>query len=510
MTAKLKTPLYQPPPAFDALWMPLIGRLLRWRWGRLTLQTPLLLIALLLIYDGFSGSPMASRNLATITPWVHFRGLAVLALLLVGNLFCMGCPFTIPRTLAKRLSIRGRRFPRVLRNKWIAIGTLFALFFFYEWLDMWASPALTAWVITAYFAASFVLEAAFTESAFCKYVCPLGSFNFTYSAVSPLQIQVKNSAICAACVGKECVNGSYSPQPVTLIDEIGIQGEPIKTHEHNSRGTPGCGTLLFAPQIQSNMDCTMCLDCARACPHDNIGLFGRGFGAELSRPKVWQNRYDISFLVIGLAWLGLVNAFGMVPPVYDLMQSLAAAFGLTALGLSDKLIEGVALLLIFMVGAGVIPLATTFAAAGLARMLTHTQKRDKLRVALASFAPIFVPIGLGFWIAHYGYHFLTGLWTIVPVFQEFLLNHRIGILGEPNWTLGGTPNLELIGALQAVAVVIGYAASLWLTQKIALRLYRRQMLAGFVVWALLLTVMLLAGLWLFSQPMEMRGVVIFD
>ena len=40
---------------------------------------------------------------------------------------------------------------------------------------------LAAWLIVAYFVASFLLEALFTESAFCKYVCPLGTFNFVYS-----------------------------------------------------------------------------------------------------------------------------------------------------------------------------------------------------------------------------------------------------------------------------------------------------------------------------------------
>ena len=132
--------LFRPKTAFDVLRLPLIGGLLRRRYGRLMMQIPLLLVALLLIYDGFTGSPRAGENLATIAPWVHYRGLVVIALLLVGNLFCMGCPFTLPRTLAKRLSLRGRRFPRLLRNKWIAIAGLFLLFFLYEWLDLWSSP----------------------------------------------------------------------------------------------------------------------------------------------------------------------------------------------------------------------------------------------------------------------------------------------------------------------------------------------------------------------------------
>jgi polyferredoxin len=504
------TQVYTPPTAFDALRLPLLRRLLIRKNGRLVLQIPLLILALLLIYDGFTGPQIAPQNLATIAPWVHYRGLVVVALLLVGNLFCMGCPFTLPRTLAKRLSLRGGRWPRQLRNKWIAIGGLFVLFFLYEWLDMWASPALTAWVIVAYFVASFVLEALFTESPFCKYVCPLGSFNFVYSTVSPLQIRARNTDVCKTCVGKECINGSYSPQPVVLIDQIGVNGEPVRTHTHDKNGTLGCGTLLFAPQIESNLDCVFCLDCARACPHDNVGLMSRPIGAELTRPDAWPKRYDLAFLVIGLAFMGLINAFGMVPPVYDLMQGIADTLGLMAMGWSDVAIEGVVLGLIFVSGGLVLPIGLSLLAASLTRTLTNTAKRDSLRTALASFAPAFVPIGLGFWAAHYGFHFLTGIFSIVPAFQNFLIDHGIRLLGEPNWTLAGITDLSVIGLLQMVSLLAGFGGSLVVAQRISFRLYKRNAMAGLLPWALLLLLMMLVGYWLFSLPMEMRGTVLFD
>ena len=108
------------------------------------------LLALALVIDGFVGPQSAARNLATVTPWVYLRGFVVLSLLLAGNIVCMGCPFTLPRSLAKRLSLSGRRFPARLRSKWLSIGGLFALFFFYEYLDLWASPWLSAWLIVAY------------------------------------------------------------------------------------------------------------------------------------------------------------------------------------------------------------------------------------------------------------------------------------------------------------------------------------------------------------------------
>jgi polyferredoxin len=504
------TPLHRPQTAFDALRLPLLGRALRWRWGRLIFQVPLLLIALLLIYDGFTGPDLAARNLATIAPWVHYRGLVIVALLLAGNLFCMGCPFMLPRTLAKRLSLRGRRFPRRLRNKWIAIAGLLLIFFLYEWLDLWASPVLTAWVIIAYFAASFVLEAVFSESAFCKYVCPLGTFNFVYSTVSPLQIGAKDHDVCHTCVGKECINGSYRETPVILIDQIGVDGQPEKTHVNGPQGTLGCGTLLFVPQMQSNMDCVLCLDCARACPHDNVGLLARKPGAELLHTSVWPQRYDLSFLVICLAFMGLVNAFGMVQPVYNLMESLAHGLGLSAVGLSDQAVEGLTLLLIFVVGSILLPIGLSLLAAQLARALTHTGKRDSLRTSLASFAPAFVPIGLGFWAAHYGYHFLTGVFGIIPAFQNFLLDHGIMLLGQPNWALSGITNLSLIGLIQALALLGGFTGSLIVAQRIAFRLYRRDGMLGFLPWALLLALMMLAGMWLFSLPMEMRGTILFD
>ncbi|NWG18407.1 MAG: FesM [Chloroflexi bacterium] len=478
--------LYRPPGLLDVLRLPLIGRLLCWRWGRLALQVPLLAAAVLLVIDGFTGPQLAARNLATVAPWVHFRGFAVLVLLLAGNLFCMACPFTLPRTLAKRLSLGGRRFPRRLRNKWIAIASLFLLFVTYEALDLWASPALTAWLIVAYFVASFVLEVVFTESAFCKYICPLGTFNFVYSTLSPTQIGVYDPDVCRACAGKECINGSYSPTPLVRLDDIPGGQREVR---HGPQGTPGCGTLLFAPQIESNLDCTMCLDCVRACPHDNVGLFVRQPGRELLHPPAWPKRWDVSLLVMMLAALGLVNAFGMVPPVYELQRALIKTFGIQ----SEWLLIG----LIFGVGGLLLPTVLALLAGVLSRALTR--KKLSLRHTVAAFTPAFVPLGFGVWFAHYGFHFLIAPLTIIPVIQEFL--------GQPgDWAaFSGAADSILIGLVQVAALVLGFLWSLALANRTAMRLYRRDAVPGLLPWALLLLALAFAAGYVFSLPMEMRG-----
>jgi Fe-S-cluster-containing hydrogenase component 2 len=386
---------------------------------------------------------------------------------------------------------------------------LLVLFFLYEWLDIWASPALTVWLIVAYFVASFVLEASFGESPFCKYVCPLGTFNFVYSTVSPTQITSKNLDICRQCVGKECVNGSYSPTPVIRLDEIKGGDAQIV---HNAQGTAGCGTQLFVPQIQSNLDCMMCLDCVRACPHDNVALMVRAPWRELLNPDAWQKRWDIAFMVVSLTFFAVVNAFGMIPPVYDLMQTMATTLGLVQAGWSNEAIEAVELVIIFVTGGLLLPGVALVGGAWLSRLLARSQQKHSLRHVATGFAPAFVPLGLGVWFGHYGFHFLVGALSIIPVFQTFLIDHSIYLLGtSPNWDLARLiPDNSLIALIQVVALIGGFFGSLFVAQRIALRLYRRDAPLGLLPWALVLLALMLATIAIFSQPMEMRGTILFS
>lgn len=464
--------LYRPPPR-DLLRVPLLGRLLRSRHGRLLGQIPLLLVALLLIYDGFTGSPIAPQNLATVSVWVHYRGLVMLALLFVGNLFCMSCPFTIPRTVALRLSRGGRRWPRALRNKWLAVAAFVGFLLLYEWLDLWAGPALTAWVIIGYFAASFLLEALFAESPFCKYVCPLGTFNFVASTVSPTQITVRDHDVCRTCPGKECVNGA----PDVL----------------------GCGTELFPPTLRSNLDCVLCLDCARACPYDNVALAVRVPGRELLE-SAWPRRWDLSFLVLVFAFAGLSNAFGMVPPFYDWQLWLSAALGITN--------ELVLLLITFGLLNLALPAALGLGAASLSRALSG--RAEALRITFSRFVPAFAPLGVAVWLAHYGFHFATGALAIVPVTQMFLNDHGLGWLGtEPNWQLGPLLPGGWVLPLQTIIVLAGFAGSLMVGNRIGRRDFDAPAPAvrAFLPWLVMLAGLAAAALGTFNLPMEMRGTI---
>jgi polyferredoxin len=435
-------------------------------------QLVLLAVAALVIYDGFTGPQLAPANSATVLVWIHYRGLVILGLLLVGNLFCSACPFTLPRTLARRFSLAGRRWPRRLRNKWVSLAGLLVFFWIYESLDLWASPWLTAWLALAYFVGSFLLEALFAESPFCKYVCPLGAFNFVQSTMSPLQITARSPALCLDCQGKECVRGSAR--------------------------VPGCGTELYVPMIQSNMDCTLCLDCARACPYDNVALQLRSPLYEATSTR-WPVRWDLSMLVFALTFMALANAFGMVPPIYAVQDWMAGSLGVTGPALQLLLIQGTLTL--------VLPGVLLWAAAWASQRAAGGSSGTTRQAMAARYAPTFIPLGLGFWIAHYGFHLAIGGLTILPVLQALLQDHGLALFGgRPAWGMGALLPAEVIFPLQVLAVMLGFCAALYSQARQALRhapprLALRQLLP----WALVAFLLTLAALQLFNLPMEMRG-----
>ena len=166
----------------DLLTWPLLGRFLKWRHSRLAMQIVLFLIAGLMLFDGLLGPQLAPKNLATTGTWLEYRGLVVLALLVAGNLFCMACPFMLPRRFGRYVRERflggGRQVPRALRNKWLAVALVVVFFYVYEQFSLWASPWLTAWVAIGYFLTAFVVDTWFQGRGFLQVCMPAGSVQF--------------------------------------------------------------------------------------------------------------------------------------------------------------------------------------------------------------------------------------------------------------------------------------------------------------------------------------------
>jgi ferredoxin len=467
----------------DLLRTPGIGPFLRWRHARTSLQLVFLLLAVIVVLHGLFGPDLASTNLATLLTWVHYRGLLVIALLAAANIFCAGCPFIRVRDWGRLLHAPARLWPAWLRGKWIALMLFVAVLFSYELFDLWALPAATAWLVLGYFAAALVVDLLFKGASFCKHLCPVGQFNFLASTASPLEVQVRDRGTCDSCRTADCVAGRRAApaSPVVL--------------------QRGCELGLFLPAKVGNLDCTFCLDCVQACPHDNVGLVNRVPAFELvdrsRRSAIGRivDRTDIVALVILFVFGAMLNALAMTAPAYAAMEGLSAALG----GAS----HGVVLGLLFLGGLVMLPAALLGGAALGTRSLSGATLSIGSIVRRLVYG--LVPFGFGMWLAHYSFHLLTGVLVVVPVTQSAAIEvFGSAVLGEPFWRWTGM-RAGAVFPIQVGLVLLGSLGSIAVTQSIAQRDFDARAGRAALPWFVVLAALTAVAIWVLFQPMEMRG-----
>jgi hypothetical protein len=152
-----------------------------------------------------------------------------------------------------------------------------------------------------------------------------------------------------------------------------------------------------------------------------------------------------------------------------------------------------------------LPLALVSYAAWLSRRLAGGDR--PLRALISSYSLALVPLGFAMWLAHYGFHFFTGALTIVPLTQSFLGDLGVSGLGEPRWKLAELLPVAWVDWYELLALEAGLLGSLWAAHRISRTLYRSRRLArrAAVPWFVLSIVLFGLGVWLMTQPMEMRG-----
>ena len=465
----------------DLLSLPLVGRLLRWPHLRRAAQLMTFLLALLVVIDGLLGPQMAPMNLAGVLPWTHWRGLTVLALLVAGNVFCFACPFNFARELGRRILPARWSWPRRLRSKWIAIALLLLFFWAYEAFSLWESPSYTAMLVIGYFATAIIVDGLFKGASFCKYVCPIGQYQFVQSLISPLEVGVRNLAVCGTCQTHDCLRGNDERR--------------------------GCELQLFQPRKASNMDCTFCLDCVHACPHENVSLLASLPGTQLvkiQRSKKRRDnlfrRFDISVLLFVLVFAAFVNAGGMLLPVQAWEQSLQTSFRLGSM----QLILGV----LYALSMVAIPALLVTCCVWLSRVFGRT--RAKWRETVSTFAPAFVPLGFSMWLIHFSYHLLSSGQTALPVIQRSAMDMGITVFGAPDWSLSSAmPSFDWLPSVELLLLDLGLLFTLYIGWRIAsrFRLNFVQTLRLNAPWAALAVALYSIGVWIIFQPMQMRGMM---
>ncbi|MCE9618878.1 MAG: cytochrome c oxidase assembly protein [Planctomycetes bacterium] len=467
---------------FDAIEIPLLGAILKSANARGGLRWVMFAGAAAICIDGWLGPREASTNLAGTWTWTHWRGLTAVSMIAVGNLACMACPLIAPRNFLRRWITPRFRWPRAISTKWIALALIGAWLLCYEIWSLWDSSFATAWIIAGYFMAATAIDLLFEGASFCKWICPIGQYQMAMSTASPMEVRIRAEDVCQTCQTHDCLRGNAS--------------------------SPGCGTGLFLPKKVGNLDCTFCLDCVSACPHDNIGLLTRVPFAELVQDR-WRSsiglmakRADFAALLAMLAVGAFANALTMTEPMLEFVAECSERLGSNVIAVIAVVIASMALI--------ALPLLI---AAGIGSLM----RKEQFRIRFAHLTLELLPLAIAMWVAHLGFHLATGFRSAWPPLQRAMLDMNVSGFGEPQWSANCCAvmpswllpaQLCLLGAGLLVSMTLVWIRSersLGLSNGSLPRVRSVAALAWCELGAALAWWML--GAWIVLQPMQMRGLI---
>jgi len=297
---------------------------------------------------------------------------------------------------------------------------------------------------------------------------------------------------------------------------VNIRSKTISTHcsTHDcirgNRTQRGCELQLYLPQKIGNMDCTMCMDCVKACPHENVGITAI-FPLEALTGTRTASRVDIAVVLLFVSFASLMNAAYMIAPVADRIDSLRTQHSFLASNLGSLLLPATAFCL-FLLGW------LTFAF-----LVKKLSLQASTRHFFCQFAFAVLPLGLAIWAAHLGFHLATSAPSIVPVFQHAYADlipisagSAIG-MGEMAampascrpleiLLIPGSKGINLFG-LQLWVLDLGVLLSFYFGWRVIRQNSHCNRLAMASMWIAAAGALYAVGIWIFSQPMQMRGMV---
>jgi ferredoxin len=392
---------------------------------------------LLSILTGLFGTPVGSRNFGVIYVWiVWWAAVITLMVPLAGRLWCAICPLPLPgewlqrRALVRvrpgsRLYTLGLKWPRALRNIWLQNGLFLAIAIFSA--VVLTHARITALVMAAYAILAIVLSLLFERRVFCRYFCPVGGFIGLYSLAAPLELRVKDPAICRSHKTKDCYSG-------------------------NEKGY-GCPWMLYPGALQSNTYCGLCGECIRTCPLDNVAINLRPPGADLA-PGHGKRRLDEAYKGFIMAGSALLYSAVLLGPWARIKEAAYAVFTL------PWLLYAAGFLVVNLL---VVP-GLFLGAVAVGEKLGGSGDRP-LRRGFVEYAYVLVPLGLAAWVA------------FSLSFVLINLSYAWPLLSDPfgwGWDLFGTAGMPwtpylsgLVPTLQIPILLLGLVAAINLAFKTA-------------------------------------------
>ncbi len=278
----------------DLLALPGLRWLLHNRGFPVIIQLFTLLCAILLIVNGWGigleQSPdelltLRKANLTTLLVWGLWWPAMIAAALILGRAWCTVCPMELVArgsdSLARRLGIRRIPLPGWMRAGWLVLVAYFCLQILVAGFSLHRVPHLTSLMLITIGVSAMGAGLIFSEPrAFCKGLCPAGALLSVYGRFTPLQLDVKDLSVCRQCHTKDCT-------------------DPRNRYNFDARSCPS----LVRPYARQQADaCVLCFQCAKVCPHENIG-FGLADASAGSRTHRLLRPYEAAFVAVAAGFV---------------------------------------------------------------------------------------------------------------------------------------------------------------------------------------------------------------
>ncbi len=412
---------------------PIVKAVLRNRWPQFGLRVLALAGFVFAIIAGLIGTPVGSHNFAIVFVWIAWWAvLMLLAVPILGRGWCSICPLPLPGEWLQNGAALGpikkgfglnRRWPNKLRNIWLQniAFTLVALFS----LVVLTTPSVTSIVLLALLFMAIGASLIFERRSFCRYLCPVGGFIGLYSQLAPIELRVKDMAVCAAHTQKSCYIGSADGY--------------------------GCPWNVYPAALTKNINCGLCFECLRTCPEDNIVINLRSFGADLGQTR--GRKLDEAFKAFIMLGSAVIYSAVMLGP-WGALKSAAYSIGTL-----NWLIYAFGFVTLIF---GVLP-GLFLGAVALGNKMT--QAATSLKKTFVVYACSLVPLGMMAWIA----------FSISFVFTN--ISYAWSTASDPlgaGWNLLGTAQTawtpyitQSIPLLQAIALLLGLGWSSVTARRIA-------------------------------------------
>lgn len=432
------------------------------RWYPLVFQVPTFIGFAIIFYYLFRGPEDYSENPGAILVWTFWWAILPFSFILIGRFWCAICPFAWINDIVQKY-FGQKKHPPVWLQKY-SFWIVDISFIFITWFDrvygMTDHPFLTGLILLGLTAGILICALIYERRVFCRYVCFLGNVAGNYSMVAPMELKAKDPEVCKNCREKFCVLG---------------RGKQA-----------GCPFYQVIPFKDGNRFCTLCANCVKACPYDNIALTLRPFGSDFWRRT--YVRFEESFFAKILIGVVIIQNIGML----TLWESISG-FLKNITGISNDTI----IFTITYFSVISIPLILMFVSS----YFSAQAAKEKLIDNFARFGYAFIAVDLAGHLAHNLNHLLGEGKSILAAFVGLFSGNVAHIM-----------NMAIISPLaikilQYAILTIGFGGTLFITYFIAKKKAEntKQLIKTMLPHIILLSLLIFLNFYIFSLTMLHRS-----